>query len=425
MATYISTSSSWFYDKASEVLFINEEGKKVGILTDTPEVELDVRGALSATTYCNLPAFALSNQIYPVATFGSNTARDTSNLLNSNFSFTTNNIQTSKKLTCSNLDVSNTLIRINGSNLIDTNKKIDYNTWIAGGPQFSNDNTLGVAGVVLGTVGIVSALGGTILKQSGMGDILKNEITDKLNGGDAETENSQPDDLDLKVHYNNITFSPLFTKVGKTEIGINSNLYISNKAKLCSITHDDLLVYDSGKTKRIVTNQEYKVVFDFSNQTLFCDSVEANYDILTRELQTSNIITSNIIATSNIITSNIITSNLISSNIQTSNCIISNTLTTSNVATSNIQSINGFQTGNHTINSNGYFINYAQPYDEFQVINRFGRYLGDIYLAQIVDIESLNLNKLKAGEVALDNYTINNNSLFETTMTAFDSVFDF
>ena len=102
---------------------------------------------------------------------------------------------------------------------------------------------------------------------------------------------------------------------------------------------------------------------------------------------------------------------------------MSSNLSALNIVASNIQSSNGLTTGNLTINSNGYFMNYAQPFDEFQVINRFGRYMGEIYLNQIVDIESLDLNKLKAGEVKFDNYSVN--PLFEATINAFDTIFDF
>lgn len=431
MATYINTSSAWFYEKESQVLFINEDTKKVGILTNAPQYELDVKGAIYANTYCNLPAFALSNQIYPVAVFGSNTSvfgsnaavfgsnvsRDTSNLLNTNFQFSTNKIHTSNILACSNLQVYT-------SNVFGTNKKIDYNTWISGGPVYQEDNTLAIAGMTLGAIGILGLAGQQLLKQNGMGELLKNDVLDKLGGGDAETEDSVPDADDLTVHYNNITFSPLFTKRGKTEVGFNSNVYISTKAKLCGVFHDDLLVYDEGKTKRIVVGAETRTVYDFSNNTLYCDSVEANYDILTREVQSSNIITSNLTASSNVLASNwVIASNVLASNLYVSSNIITSNLTTSNLTTSNLISTNGMKTGNVTINSNGYFLNYQIPFDEYQVINRFGRYMGEIYLSQIVDIEALNLNKFKAGQIAFDDYKTN--PVFEFNRTAFDEIWEF
>lgn len=419
MATYINTSSAWFYEKESEVLFINEDTKKVGILTNAPQYELDVKGAIYANTYCNLPAFALSNQIYPVAVFGSNTSvfgsnaavfgsnvsRDTSNLLNTNFQFSTNKILTSNLLACSNLQV-------NSSNLLGTNKKIDYNTWISGGPVYQEDNTLAIAGMTLGAVGILGLAGQQLLKQNGMGELLKNDVLDKLGGGNGETEDSVPDADDLTVHYNNITFSPLFTKRGKTEVGFNSNVYISSKAKLCGIFHDDLLVYDSGKTKRIVVGAETRTVYDFSNNTLFCDSVEAVYDIFTSELQTSNIITSNLTATSNVIANHWLrTSNVLASNLYVSSNIITSNLTTSNLSTSNLISTNGIKMGNVTVNSNGYFLNYQVPFDEYQVINRFGQYRGDIYLSQIVDIDAIDLSRLKVGQFKLDEFSFGTDTI--------------
>ena len=64
MTSSISTASAWYYDKASEVLFVNEDTRRVGINNDAPQYELQVNGAMYATTYLNLPSFALSNDIF-------------------------------------------------------------------------------------------------------------------------------------------------------------------------------------------------------------------------------------------------------------------------------------------------------------------------------------------------------------------------
>jgi hypothetical protein len=423
MATYISTSSAWFYEKDSEVLFVNELDKKVGVLTDAPQYELDVRGTLYAETYCNLPAFALSNQIYPVAMFGSNVARDTSNVLNSNFQFFSNKVQTSNILLCSNLEVNNTIIKVNGSNLVDTDKKIDYQKWVKNGPIYNQDDTLAVAGLTLGALGILGTAG-TLLTQNGLGPALQNNIQDLLGDGGGATEDDIPDGNDMYVHWNRITYPPFYTKRGKTEVAIQSNLYVSRKAKLCGIAHDDLVAYDSGREKRIVVGAETKVVYDFSNDTLFCDSVESTYDVLTRELQTSNIITSNV-SSCNIHTSNLIaTSNITCSNIQTSNIIVSHDLTAYNTLLNNVEVVNGVKVGQFFVRSDGIWINYDDPLNAYKVIDAFGQYQGGIYLKQVLDIDAIDFNKFKAGTIALDEFTVNNNSLFEFDRTALDSIWD-
>jgi hypothetical protein len=65
MGTTINTASSWFYNRDSTTLYINEDTHKVGVNNPAPQYDLQIDGAVYATSYCNLPSFALSNDIYP------------------------------------------------------------------------------------------------------------------------------------------------------------------------------------------------------------------------------------------------------------------------------------------------------------------------------------------------------------------------
>jgi hypothetical protein len=150
MATIINTASAWYYDKASEVLFVNEDTHKVGINNDAPQYELQVDGNIYATGYRNLPSFALSNEIYPIAIFGSNNSVWSSNVA----TWSSNNlVKNSNIVGVSNLSTShvnlNTLQK-NGSNVIGLDGKIDYNTWIKNAPTYEQDDTLAIAGLTLG-----------------------------------------------------------------------------------------------------------------------------------------------------------------------------------------------------------------------------------------------------------------------------------
>ncbi len=239
--------------------------------------------------------------------------------------------------TCSNLDITHTFLRVNGSNFIESDKKVDFKKWIKNGPVYNEDNTIDVAGVVLGSLGLIGAgTAGVLLSDTGqIGDAVKADITDLL-GGDELDGDYLPDENNLYVHNNNITFPPIFTSSGKTEVGIQSNLYVSRRAKLMGIYHDDLIPIDGGKTKRIATNAITKVVYDFSNDTLYCDSV-----------QTSNVLASNV-STSNLNSSNIFSSNLdtrvfYAKVAQTSNLVstlfLASNATSCNLYSSNIECI--------------------------------------------------------------------------------------
>jgi hypothetical protein len=108
MTTTIYSSSSWFYDRDSTTLFVNEDTQKVGINNDSPQYELQVDGTIYATTYSNLPSFAqhtlVSNEIYPIAKFGSNTSVYGSNVA----TWSSNNlVKNSNIVGVSNLSTSN------------------------------------------------------------------------------------------------------------------------------------------------------------------------------------------------------------------------------------------------------------------------------------------------------------------------------
>ena len=136
MSTTIATSSSWYYDRESTTLFINEDTHRVGINNPAPQYDLQVDGTIYATTYSNLPSFAMSNDIYPVALYGSNTAWYASNVStwSSNNLVKNGNVVGVSNLSTSNINL-NTLQR-NGSNVIGTDGKIDY-TWLKNAPEFS------------------------------------------------------------------------------------------------------------------------------------------------------------------------------------------------------------------------------------------------------------------------------------------------
>ena len=48
MASTIATSTSWYYDKESEVLYVNEDTHRVGINNSAPQYDLQVDGTIYA-----------------------------------------------------------------------------------------------------------------------------------------------------------------------------------------------------------------------------------------------------------------------------------------------------------------------------------------------------------------------------------------
>ena len=411
MSSTIATSSAWYYDKASEVLFVNEDTHKVGINNNAPQYELQVDGNIYATGYCNLPAFALSNQIYPIATYSSNTSAWGSNVA----SYSSNNmVKNSNVVGVSNISTSNVnlvTLQRNGSNVIGTDAKIDYNTWIKNGPQFSNDNTLAIAGLTLGALGIIGATG-QILSSTGAGQVLiddlknrvgNNEIDDTYDPDQASTEN-------LKTHWNNVIFKPIYQNIGKKEVGFGSNIYIARNSGIYSIDPNNLIDYDSGRTRRINNaSTGVSLIYDTATST----SV-SKYILCSSNASIGNIITAPILLTSNITTSNITSSNGSFSNFSASNATTQN-FSASNATVEKFLCSTSFQVGQFFVTPSGVYVgDPVNPLTSFLVIDNVGNYRGNITKEQITNQEAFNLNQMADGVVNWGSFQTSTNPLFNS-----------
>lgn len=383
---------SWYYQRKSDVLFVDEDTKRVGIDNSNPSYELDVLGAINAVTYCNLPTFALSNNIYPLITSTTITSQYASNQIpivssiavygsNTSTWASNNLISTSNQITLSNLNLLQTL-KFNNSNIIETDGKIDYTKWLKNAPSYTSNNTLGVAGIVLGATGILSSLGSSILKGDGkLGDTLFDDLTEKM-GNDATDDSYDPDttDSNLKLHWNAILHPPIYQNKGSKEIGFGSNIYIENNSKIFGINKLELLEYDNGRYKRITTNPSTdKVFYDFSNETLYCKTIINEDDIYG----------------SNVYIKYIDTSNITSSNINASQVKI----------------------GNYYQNSTGLYVgNPNNPFTSYQVLDENGNYKLSIQSSQVTGWEAIDTNKLKDGVLSWNGLNTS------TTIDPFNSV---
>lgn len=391
MTTTISTASAWYYDKASEVLFVNEDTKRVGINNDAPQYELQVNGQVFATEYLNLPEFAMSNDIFPVANYTSNQIP----LINSNLAFcrnvavysSNNMVFNSNVVSLSNLNVLDTIKR-NGSNIVDTDGKVDYRTWIKNGPVFNQDNTLATTGVVLGTLGVLTGAGAAVLTNQGkMGEALFDDVMQR-GGGFEDTDDYDPtqaEEANTYTHWQNIIYKPIYHNIGKQEVGFGSNIYIAKSNSILIIDKTELVDYDGGRTRRIANNPSTSTLYDGKTGTLV-----AKYGLFS-----SNVNVGNIVNTLNVITSNLTTSNII--------------------ATTQISC------GVFTITPDGIYINYSNPFTSQKVIDNNGRYLGSITKEQITNLEGFNLSSMADGVMEWGNFQSATNPIYENPFTNVDN----
>lgn len=372
---------SWYFQKPSDVLFVDEDVAKVGVLNSNPSYQLDVVGTVKADAYVGLPAFALSNNIYPMIINTSNTAYWSSNNL----------IPNGETVTLSNLvvlsNISTQTISRNGSNVLDTDGKIDYQKWLKNAPEYGDDGSLAVAGVVLGALGVLTGAGAVVLDQFGKtGPALLDDLKDRV-GADALDDNYDPDEAEnenLRTHWNNIIYKPLYQNIGKEEIGIGSNLYIARGSSIYSVNKSELVAYDAGRTRRIANNPgTIRTIYDTNTDSLVCKYV----------LASSNVNVGNITATKALQTSNITCSNVTAhSYVQSSNITAYSNMATSNLTASNVQ------VGNFYVTAAGMYA--GNPTDLLpatQIVDANGYYTGTIRKEQITNLETISLNKLGDG----------------------------
>lgn len=228
----------------------------------------------------------------------------------------------------SNLYTSNLIVYRN-SNVLDTDGKIDYNTWIKGGP-IQDDGT----GVIIIPIPVFTTINNNVnVNTGGNGD----------ENYDASTQ-SNP----IYVHWNSLIYKPVYNNINDERIGFGSNIYIENKSKIYGINKLELLKYDGGKYRRIASSLvSDDLWYDFNNKTMYLNTIYSSNintsNIITSNINTSNLLSSNIttvqFASSNITSSNINASNISTATFNATNSFCSN-LTASNVFSSNIVNFN-------------------------------------------------------------------------------------
>jgi hypothetical protein len=289
-------------------------------------------------------------------------------------------------------------IFVNNIKVIEEDNKIDWNK-VKNAPSInasaSNDNVyigdsnqnVNIGNVLFGAIAgalagaAVSVAGNKLFNQDGKiaSDLLNelNDLAGNTDTADDNTDTSLSNDSNIQLHWNSVVWKPIHTH-SNFELGFRSNVFFNQQTKLCTVNPSaDYSIASGGKYKTL--SRPYatsNVIIDFSNLTANLAYVNARSNVIT-----SNILTSNVTSSIGIITSNMITSNLLS--------IVS---ASSNSMTSNLR------IGNFYLNSSGlYNGDPVNPFTSIQIFNSSGDYQRNIYLSQIIDLDSLNFQRLADG----------------------------
>lgn len=302
-------------------------------------------------------SYAMSNSIYDAMAFSNASTTFLKSTINASSINSTNLVQ------CSNLNINNTILRINGSNLVDTDKKIDYMKWIKNGPTFSNDNTLAIAALSLAgaTAGAtLVAAGKNILDNNGnfANDAL-NELGDLM---DLDNSNASGQSNKLYVNWKQITNRCIFNNNGSEKVGFGDDVLISSTKKLLGVNPSSLqtTVDTNGKViKYIDALPSTYTVFDFNTKELFASKATL-------------------------------------SNLTTSNVTISSNLTVPYINTATQVKV-----GNFYVRNDGIYVGdpVYNPFASTLVIDTNGFYKGTIDKSQVTNLEAFNLASAANGSL--------------------------
>lgn len=302
----------------------------------------------------------------------------------------------------SNVHTSN-LIVYRGSNVLDTDAKIDYNKWIKNGPVMTDDT-----GVIIIPLPVIVNI--------------YNNINPSINtdtGGNGD-ENYDPNNnsSNIFVHWRNVIYHPFYCRTGTDEqVAFGSNVFIEKTSKIYGVDSVDLTKTDAGRTRRLDTNLLNPTVFyDFANQEMFLKVINCSSNINTSNIRTSNITTSNI-TTSNVNTSNINTINITTSNITSSN------VNASNVSTASFTAINSFSSNlvaSNCFSSNIVNVNLWSSNISSSNVSSCNYYGINGYLSNILtsNLFSSNITTSNLSTNLLQSTSINSQTGIITTITA-------
>jgi len=359
-----TTNQDWFFEKTSDVLFVDEYAQAVGILNSNPSYTLDVNGTINTS---NLLAINTITDYIE----GSNATIDFINCMRLQ---ATSNVSASNLISHSNLKLLDTWVSEQcpkpnqgslfgfslGGGVIDPSwLKVD-NDWQEALNSLWNAAQTGYD---------LFTLARSIFDDQGK---LANELKDALDEALDEGE--------LKVPWKALTSIPFVANSTTKDLGVKGDLYLADAQTLYGLPSDNFTtVGDNGNMYLSSTSGREKIL-----------------DIGTREawlktITSSNIITSNMTITSNLEVTKVNTNELIGGNVTV---------------------VSQLRVGEFYVNSSGLFLgDPANPFLSKQVLNAQGDYVGTIPKSQITDLEGFSMNALTDGTLFWNGYGSTTNPL--------------
>lgn len=382
-----NNSQDWYFKKDSDVLFVDEDTQRVGILNSNPEYTLDISGNISASNILGLNAIIpfIQNELllgdvvnaqsnitdYIQATIGDIEHIDSVSLH-----------AMSNVVVGSNLAILNTYLNQEcpipqqgtlfgfslGGGWIDP-------SWI----KTNNDymETLSTLWDLAQTGYDLFNFAQSVLKPNGggLGDELKNKLDEALDGGDSNDQSK------LYVDWGNLSKKPIYADKANYNVGIKGGLYLNESQSIYSINSANFSIGNELNLNMTSTSNASKIL-----------------DVGTHDAFLHDITASNIIVTSNLQATEINASE-----------IITNTIAGNSV-----------RVGEFYIRSDGVFYgNPDIPFESKQIFNSVGDFMGTVNKSQLIDLEAFNFNSICDGTLVWTGYgDVVGNTLFNDPFAA-------
>ena len=398
----------YFFNKDSEVLFIDEDNKKIGILNESPEYTLDIDGDVNCISISS--SNALLTNVVSTNIIGSNCLL---NNLQTETTLTDNLISSSNYMNYVEGDVAvmntiNSTNLHNSSNVIIGSNLAILNTWLNNPCPFPGEaNYFGWNDQgwihsswihtdpdmmeLLGKLWDIGAAGWDIFDavkdvytylnpsttRGALADDMKNTLNDALDQIDESPASNQ-----LSVSFWNLNNRP-FVATTNYDLGVKGDMYI-NEAKSIYSLNGSYFVPNYKNNQVFTTTSNKDLIMNVGTKQVFVNELNIGSNIYL-SINSNNINLKNFILTSNaIINSNVsLTFN--------SNSILIDTLNNNNITSSNIKC------GNYTITNDGIYIDFDNILLRKKVIDLNGNYLGSLYSSQVIGFDALNFDRLKDG----------------------------
>lgn len=420
----VASAQGWFFDKTSDVLYVNEYTKKIGVNQSQPSYTLDVKGDVHSSNVLSTNIISVNALIDSIMTSNivcsdietdlihSTTTISSCNISQSNFNEyleadlgVINDIHCSSLVAYSNIHcMSNVVV---GSNLALLNTYLNspcpypgeanyfgfndqgwiHSSWIHTDPDMME---------LLGKLWDIGAAGWDIFDavkdvytylnptsaSGALADDMKNALNDALDQIDENPASNQ-----LSVSFWNLNNRP-FVATTNYDLGVKGDMFI-NEAKSIYSLNGSYFVPNYKNNQTLASTIGKDLILNVGSKEAFLNSLQIGSNILLN-MNSNNVILKNFTLSSNAI----INSN--ASLTFNSNSILIDTLNTSNITSSNVSS-QKVKVGNFTIATDGVYVFYDDVLQKQKIIDTNGKYLSTITKSQITDLEALNINALTDG----------------------------